>query len=147
MSTNSRIWVKIKPLDFGRKISTNEDLLKNKIVSNNYPGFTEFQIPQNPINDILYLGIYCHSDGYIDGVGKELLEKFNTYDEALNLISLGDCSTIVEYLRPYKNLNNEEHKIDFQMGCLPELSRYGYTYIFDEENFGWQMFEPNILDE
>lgn len=147
MSTNAMIWVKIKPSDFGRKISTNEYLLKNPIIENNYSGFQEFQIPQNPINDILYLGIYCHSDGYFEFVGDELLEKFNTYDEALNLVSLGDCSTIVDYLRPYKNWNNEEHKITFQMGCPPELSRYCYTYIFDEENFGWRVFEPTIVDE
>ena len=39
------------------------------------------------------LQIYCHWDGYPEGVGKDLLSHFNSYDAALKLILEGDHST------------------------------------------------------
>ena len=39
------------------------------------------------------LQIYCHWDGYPDGVGQDLLDDFNSYDKALELILEGDHST------------------------------------------------------
>lgn len=41
-----------------------------------------------------YLGIYCHHDGYPDGVGRELANNYNSFGEAFNLILGGDCSSI-----------------------------------------------------
>ena len=38
--------------------------------------------------------IYCHWDGYPDGVGYTLLENFNSYEKAINLIAFGDASDI-----------------------------------------------------
>lgn len=42
------------------------------------------------------LQIYCHWDGYPEGVGQDLLDDFNSYDEALKLILEGDHSTPYE---------------------------------------------------
>ena len=42
------------------------------------------------------LQIYCHWDGYPKGVGKDLLNDFNSYDAALKLILEGDHSTPYE---------------------------------------------------
>jgi hypothetical protein len=42
------------------------------------------------------LQIYCHWDGYPEGVGEDLLRDFNSYDEALKLILEGDHSTPYE---------------------------------------------------
>lgn len=39
-------------------------------------------------------GIYCHSDGYIDGVGYNLIKNFTTEKEVKELIMLGDLSFI-----------------------------------------------------
>ena len=38
--------------------------------------------------------IYVHSDGYLDGVGKTLLEHYNDPMKAEALINLGDLSVI-----------------------------------------------------
>lgn len=42
------------------------------------------------------LQIYCHWDGYPEGVGQDLLNDFNSYDAALKLILEGDHSTPYE---------------------------------------------------
>jgi hypothetical protein len=38
--------------------------------------------------------IYCHFDGYIDGVGKILQENYNTREKMEQLIDLGDISSL-----------------------------------------------------
>tara|TARA_R110000823_G_scaffold287824_1_gene406079 strand:+ start:210 stop:599 length:390 start_codon:yes stop_codon:yes gene_type:complete len=40
--------------------------------------------------------IYCHNDGYIDGVGKLLQENYNTREKMEELIALGDISSLGE---------------------------------------------------
>ena len=42
------------------------------------------------------LQVYCHWDGYPEGVGEDLLRDFNSYDKALKLILEGDHSTPYE---------------------------------------------------
>lgn len=44
------------------------------------------------LNDRKVLQIYCHFDGYPDGVGAQLIKHFNTYEEALSLVLAGDTS-------------------------------------------------------
>lgn len=39
-------------------------------------------------------GIYCHRDGYPDGVGDTLREFYNTQEAAESLIELGDISSL-----------------------------------------------------
>jgi hypothetical protein len=38
--------------------------------------------------------VYCHFDGYLDGVGKVLSENYLTEESVNNLISMGDMSTL-----------------------------------------------------
>lgn len=49
-----------------------------------------------------YRSIHCHYDGYLMGVGAELLQYYNSYNDALMLSSIGDirclCTTVVETL-------------------------------------------------
>jgi hypothetical protein len=40
--------------------------------------------------------VYCHFDGYVEGVGLTLVENYDTLEKAKTLISFGDMS----YLRP-----------------------------------------------
>lgn len=46
-----------------------------------------------------YRGIYCHWDGYPDGVGKTLKENFNSLEMAKEIVELGDCSCIAGCVR------------------------------------------------
>jgi len=43
-----------------------------------------------------YQGVYCYFDGYIDGVGKTLVNTFNTYSKVQELIDLGDLSVVCD---------------------------------------------------
>ena len=40
------------------------------------------------------VSIYCHFDGYIEGVGRTLKAHYNDKDKALNLIEGGDISVL-----------------------------------------------------
>lgn len=44
--------------------------------------------------------IYCHSDGYLKGVGQTLLTFYNTYERANAIIALGDLSELHKNLTP-----------------------------------------------
>jgi hypothetical protein len=44
--------------------------------------------------------VYCHSDGYLSGVGKILHTHYNTYERANAIIKLGDLSGLYKYLDP-----------------------------------------------
>ncbi len=44
--------------------------------------------------------IYCHSDGYISGVGHTLLAFHNSYEKANAIIALGDLSALYKHLDP-----------------------------------------------
>ena len=58
-----------------------------------------------------YRGIYCHFDGYWEGVGETLESRFNSEEQAKELIKLGDCSTITEErVRDYASLGEDWHQ-------------------------------------
>lgn len=38
--------------------------------------------------------IYCHFDGYPEGVGQTLIDHYKTFDRAMEIIALGDLSTL-----------------------------------------------------
>jgi hypothetical protein len=38
--------------------------------------------------------VYCHWDGYVEGVGLTLVENYNTIDKVEELINLGDISSL-----------------------------------------------------
>src|ERR1039457_5023374 len=57
--------------------------------------------------DAGYRGIYCHSDGYVTGVGKMLVENFTDPAKVSALIDLGDISYLEENLVP-----TESHSFD-----------------------------------
>jgi hypothetical protein len=46
------------------------------------------------------ISIYCHWDGYLSGVGETLLNHYNTYERANELVALGALSSLYENLNP-----------------------------------------------
>ena len=45
-------------------------------------------------NDGSITAIYCHFDGYIEGVGQTLYENYNTNEKIDELLTLGDLSSL-----------------------------------------------------
>lgn len=79
------------------------------------------------------LQIYCHWDGYPEGVGQDLLNDFNSYDEALKLILKGDHSTPYEsYISGGEDWVSNRPEQRTQPGCLE-----AYLYVFKDGE--WKM--------
>ena len=51
--------------------------------------------------------VYCHWDGYVEGVGLTLVENYNTIDKVEELINLGDISSL-----GFKLSTDEPHTFD-----------------------------------
>ncbi len=55
-----------------------------------------------------YHGIYCHSDGYLAGVGRTLLEHYSDPAKVAELLALGDLSTLGSVI-------GEKHDFDWTL--------------------------------
>lgn len=145
MATRSMIWVKIHPADFGRTMICNTELLHGGLVDCNYP-CQEYTIPTPKEDDHgnLWLGVYCHWDGYPDGVGAELKKHYDTYEKALNLILLGQLSCICGEVCAYHNWRNEEHRIAVDKNDLPRGSDcIDYTYYLEDGSWTFTQWNYN----
>lgn len=95
MSTRCNIAIVLKESDRNRKLNLLEYAketgfdLENRLV--NESSIEETFENKYVVSDGV-LQIYCHYDGYPEGVGAELLNNFNSYEEALALILAGDTS-------------------------------------------------------
>ena len=87
------------------------------------------------------LQIYCHWDGYISGVGQDLLNDFNSYDKALKLILEGDHSTPHE---PYAG--HGERWVSNRPAQKTEPRRYqNYLYVFKDGAWKIPVHEDSIV--
>ena len=134
MSTTSSIWVKVKPEDFGKTISFNKEIHPLGLEDFNIaPPIFKIKEKHNPV---LYLGIYCHWDGYPSGVGATLLKHFDTYEKVLNLISLGYLSTLLDNTIAYYSWRQEDWNGVKPQGIEKFPTRADmdtdYCYVFDE---------------
>lgn len=95
-----------------------------------------------------YYGIYCHFDGYLDDVGKTLVENYTNESIINELISLGDISSLgngifstVAYHRDHgEDLNIREYS------SLEDILKDGwmeYAYIWDGEE--WSVFSKHSI--
>ena len=91
MATTALIGVVVKPQDRGRLIEPNFELLGKDI-------HTELREPEFHVTEIeettKIISIYHHYDGYPEELGETLLNEFNDYEKALNIMSFGDASSI-----------------------------------------------------
>lgn len=108
MSTRSNISIKIKDEDLGRQITHLSD---NTVVTLGK-----------------YMTIYCHSDGYVDGVGKALYDEYNSYEKVLNLILEGDCSSIGVPYYKWEKYSDNKPKGSMERPKINEE----YLYVFED---------------
>lgn len=87
--------------------------------------------------------IYCHWDGYIEGVGVTLQLAYNTAEKVEELLKLGDLSSLRYYTEPKKGTHDFEHPQesvcvayhrdrgeDFRQSA--GMREYNYTFVEDE---------------
>lgn len=127
MSTNSNICVLLKEEDRNKTM---------KHIGNEHDDYWGSEKRETGVFDevnpegkeILY--VYCHWDGYPDGVGAALLAEYTDYDNVLNLVLGGDMSSVGKY---YANRKGEkwEH-IQPQAVSEDDIERQEYDYLFKD---------------
>jgi hypothetical protein len=81
-----------------------------------------------------FRAVYCHWDGYLEGVGATLRNHYNVRSKLSNLIALGSISSLGEEL-------GEQHSFDARRGeAIPETWTTFYTRDRGEEDQSWRMF-------
>jgi hypothetical protein len=107
MSTRSNIYLKLKDESKGQTIQF--DFSKLPTAHGEQHAELEFPIKDVTIpQDAEYIGVYHHWDGYITGVGQTLLESYTDYDTILNMLIMGDISTINGGVTSYQGWRNED---------------------------------------
>ena len=86
--------------------------------------------------------IYCHFDGYLDGVGRTLLTHYNSLEQAEALVALGGASCIRETLETsefyHRNLNEDLTVVEYSSWADYFLNAQceEYDYVFTSDA-GW----------
>lgn len=161
MATRSCVIIKVRPEDIGKmfKFDTNK-LPKGVKLDEWLEKDSDGKVWRDEAGEErsepvelkeVYLGIYCHWDGYIKGgVGDSLKAKFNDYEAARNLVVGGFCSVIEDdRVRHYANRGKPEQKWIYEKwnGIKPiqgktqkevyERIDCQHIYLFDEARGGW----------
>jgi len=94
--------------------------------------------------------VYCHSDGYLSGVGQMLLEHYSNESDAMNTVREGDMSVLGPTMKEsvvYRRDRGEKwcfvqpdvfENMDY---LLVQARREKYNYVFT--NGEWHMISPN----
>ena len=144
MSTRSNIYLKLKEESKGKTIKF--ELSKLPIAHGEQHAELEFPIKDVTIpQDAEYIGIYHHWDGYITGVGETLLESYTDYDTILNMLIMGDISTINGGVTSYQGWRNENcpaRIITDTNGALDSKNalQEEYAYLFDGKKW-WVAYD------
>lgn len=96
--------------------------------------------------------IYCHWDGYPEGVGKMLLQHYTNPDKVDELVAIGNISSLHETIEEttkehYSPDKDESARIDESLVELTrklDLMGEEYTYVFDTDYtgvYGWRVIE------
>ena len=107
MSTRSNIRVILKEEDRNRDMKFNPEMIEIENTWEDEQLETGVWETVNPEGKEALI-VYHHWDGYPDGVGDTLLNEYNDYDKALNLVLGGDVSTINGRYTPYATRKGED---------------------------------------
>lgn len=104
--------------------------------------------------------IYCHFDGYPDGVGQALLDSYMDVEKINKLLDLGDISCLgsepvskAECWDPFSAVTNSDYTLAYRdrgEDCPAEISKdkegyydlaegCDYAYLFYPEKNAWKM--------
>ena len=91
--------------------------------------------------------IYCHWDGYPEGVGVALVNNFRDEDAVANLIAAGDCSSIMGHVVPYTT-RGEKFKQPYDMPLGSWCANVDAEFVHRWTPDGWEVAEiPDFYDD
>ena len=85
--------------------------------------------------------VYCHFDGYLDGVGITLVEDYDTEDKVKSLLEKGDMSSLGNSLDTCDFYNEDDSDASTIPDCEDIKDRYykcgqncwaDYVYLFED---------------
>lgn len=95
------------------------------------------------------VSVYCHNDGYPDGVGTDLLHRFpngTPTSEVLEFIMEGDRSTVD---LSYREWRDEDSPPNYHANCddffAGDIEEYGYLYTREGE-WVWKSCSGLMID-
>jgi hypothetical protein len=88
--------------------------------------------------------IYNHHDGYINGLGNELLTNYNTPEAARTLVDGGDCRFPGDayFGRPGEEWENIKPKIEVNVDDFFDEIGSMYAYLFSASTNSWVVRRP-----
>ena len=89
MSTRSMIFVAVNPKDIGKPVIYEPAVNTAGIKFYEDQEVKQWSIENDIIANRKYISIYCHSDGYPEGIGRTLITFYNDYEKAFNLMGAG----------------------------------------------------------
>lgn len=99
-------------------------------------------------NDSTYKAVYCHWDGYPDGVGKVLSEHYRDPEKVTQLIAKGDMAVLDPTLEKTEFYTKRGERLTItKADNLEELKEKAktvwaeYLYIFVNETKTWLCFD------
>lgn len=139
MGTRAYIIVKVNDSDLGRPLSFDRAKLSPdlKVIDEDsrLPISNDIFVETKSV-DAPYLAIYMQFDGYPDGVGAALLQHFNDYSSALNLMAGGTIESLAHNVLVYCPERRRSLEQDFHTNAYtPEQHHHpapceSYQYLF-----------------
>jgi hypothetical protein len=87
------------------------------------------------LSDGTVKSVYCHWDGYFDGVGKDLMARFPNGTDPINVeffINEGDRSTVEMSYNEWRNENCPADEVESVSEFFNgDIEEYGYLYTQD----------------
>lgn len=107
--------------------------------------------------------IYCHFDGYHEGVGQELMDSYTDREKVEKLIALGDISFLCSEVEPtgphsfedpqrgvtvayHRDRGEDFNPQDIDNSAESFFNTSGYTYLFNIDGV-WMTSEESTLEE
>ena len=101
-------------------------------------------------------GVYCHYDGYLDGVGATLKAYYTTVRQVLDLVALGSLSSLNEDVDVTQAFHRDRGE-ELDIATYPRSSNirfddgnYEYVYLFrpaDEQGttYNWHYADREVF--
>lgn len=84
------------------------------------------------LDDGVFEGVFCHWDGYLTGVGKQLKTYYNTKEKIMELISMGSISSLRDDI-PNSEFYCRDRGEDIDIRkyqSLKDIPNEDYNYVF-----------------